>query len=425
MQWWCAAQDVAWSWSWRPYPGVWLFIGVLAFGFARLHLRWPGGDDVFGAGARRGFAAGGLLLLWIALDWPVGALGAAYLASVHMVQFILIAVAAPPLLLLGVPRPALEAFTSRRWVARTMGVVGNPLVTMATFATIMALTHWPPLADALMASQSGSFVLDMFWLASGLLFWWPVSVALPERAWLGEPFKIGYLIAATLVNTGVFAFLTFSAVPVYATFELAPPVGTLTSRDDQLLAGLLMKLGGAAVLWTSISVLFFRWFRRSEREGDDAPRTVVASAVALLLVVSACGPAATTLEGPLVIGEPVTGDRAALYLSVRGGAGGDQLQSVVVEGVGDASMHRTEQTGGMMRMTHVHEGFAIPEGEVLHLRPGGDHIMLEQLSEALAPGDSVQVTLNFRSGSMEGWAAVVPLADLEGVLDGSAAHDHP
>ena len=31
MQWWCAAQDVAWSWTWRPYPGVWIFIATLAF----------------------------------------------------------------------------------------------------------------------------------------------------------------------------------------------------------------------------------------------------------------------------------------------------------------------------------------------------------------------------------------------------------
>ncbi|MEK9499438.1 cytochrome c oxidase assembly protein [Gemmatimonadota bacterium DH-20] len=425
MQWWCAAQDVAWSWSWRAYPGVWIFIATLAFGFVRLHRRWPGRDPVFGAGARRGFAVAGLILLWIPLDWPVGALGAAYLASVHMIQFILIAVAAPPLLLLGIPRPALEAFTSRRVVGRVMGVLGHPIMSMSTFAVIMALTHWPPLADALMAGQAGSFVLDMVWLASGLLFWWPVAVALPERSWLKEPFKIGYLIAATLVNTGVFAFLTFSAVPVYATFELAPPVGTLTSRDDQLLAGLLMKLGGAVVLWTSVTVLFFRWFRRSETEDDATPRGAVATGLVLLLLAGGCGPAETALEGPLVIGEPVTGERAALYLSVRGGPGGDQLQSVEVDGVGAASMHRTEQSDGMMRMTHAHDGFAVGEGALLELRPGGDHVMLEELSATFVSGDSVRVVLNFRSGPIEGWAAVVPLADLEGALDGSAAHDHP
>ena len=33
MQWWCAAQGVPWSWTWRPYPGVWLFIAALAIGW--------------------------------------------------------------------------------------------------------------------------------------------------------------------------------------------------------------------------------------------------------------------------------------------------------------------------------------------------------------------------------------------------------
>lgn len=425
MQWWCAAQDVAWSWNWRPYPGVWLFIGLLALGFIRLHRRWPGGDDVFRAMHRRIFAGVGLLLLWIALDWPVGALGAAYLASLHMVQFLLIGVAAPPLLLLGIPRPALEAWAARTGVGRVMAVIGQPLVSMSTFAVFMALTHWPPLADALMAGQAGSFLLDMVWLVSGCIFWWPVAVALPEREWLREPFKIGYLIAATLVNTGVFAFLTFSTVPVYATFELAPPVGSLTSRDDQLLAGLLMKLGGAVVLWTSISVLFFRWFRRSEAEDDEGPRGALVSTLLLLLFVTACGAGETTLEGPVVIGEPVTGDRAALYLTVRGGAGGDQLEAVAVDRVGVASMHHTEEMSGMMHMSHAPGGFEVGEGELLRLRPGGDHVMLEELTDPPVAGDSLRVTLTFRSGVVERWAQVVPLADLETALDDSAGGGAP
>lgn len=418
MQWWCAAQDTAWSWSWRAYPGVWLFIALLAAGFVALHRRWPQGDDAFRPRARRGFAATGLVMLWIALDWPVGALGSGYLASVHMVQFLLIAVSAPPLLLLGVPRGALEAWVSRPGVARVMGVVGHPIVSIGSFTALMAVTHWPAVVDELMAGQAGSFLLDMVWLVSGLVFWWPVAVALPARSWLQEPFKIGYLIAATLVNTGVFAFLTFSSVPVYATFELAPPVGTLSTRDDQLVAGLLMKVGGAVVLWTSISILFFRWFRRSERDDASTARGAVASVVLVAaLALGACGPEGTALEGPVVVGEPVTGDRAALYLTVRGGPGGDRLEGLEVDGVGETSLHRTEHMDGMMHMSPVPEGLEVAEGALLRLRPGGDHAMLEALQRPLAAGDSVRVVLHFRSGPVETWARVVPLADLETVLD--------
>jgi cytochrome c oxidase assembly factor CtaG len=77
---------------------------------------------------------------------------------------------------------------------------------------------------------------------------------------------MGHLLAASLLNTGVFAFLTFSELPVYAVYELAPPVSGLSAREDQLLAGLLMKIGGAPILWTWVSILFFSWYRESVRE---------------------------------------------------------------------------------------------------------------------------------------------------------------
>ena len=51
---------------------------------------------------------------------------------------------------------------------------------------------------------------------------------------------------------------------MYATYELAPPIPGISKRQDQQLAGLMMKLGGAVVLWTGITALFFQWYRREE-----------------------------------------------------------------------------------------------------------------------------------------------------------------
>ena len=63
---------------------------------------------------------------------------------------------------------------------------------------------------------------------------------------------------------GVFVYLTFTHLPVYATYELAPPIPWISAREDQQVAGLLMKLGGGAVLWAAIGVLFARWYRAEE-----------------------------------------------------------------------------------------------------------------------------------------------------------------
>jgi putative membrane protein len=214
----------------------------------------------------------GVLALWLALDWPIGPLGAGYLASVHMVQFLLIAVLAPPLLLHGIPDAAYLRLERRAAVMRFLNVLTHPVAAMALFTILIAVTHWPRVVDSMMSSQLGSFGLDMTWLFAGLLFSWPVAAPVPHRPWLTYPVKMGHLLAGSMLNTGVFVFLTFSAMPVYAIYELAPPISMLSAREDQRLAGLLMKMGSAPVMWTWISILFFRWFREDEREDAD-PRS--------------------------------------------------------------------------------------------------------------------------------------------------------
>jgi len=260
MQWWCAAQGVAWTWQWRAYPGVWLFV-VALLGLYFLHRTGAAESD-----SRRTVAyVSGAVVLWIALDWPVGALGAGYLASVHMVQFLLIALIAPPLLLLGLSDERHRAIRARL-KAMHLSWLANPLVTLALFTIVLTATHWPPVVDGLMPTQLGNFVLELMWLFAGLVFWWPVVEPAGEASGLGYPAKMGYLILATILNTGTFAYLTFTDLPLYGVYELAPPFPGISSRDDQTLAGLLMKMGGAAVLWSAITILFARWYVTSERE---------------------------------------------------------------------------------------------------------------------------------------------------------------
>jgi copper(I)-binding protein len=177
-----------------------------------------------------------------------------------------------------------------------------------------------------------------------------------------------------------------------------------------------MKLGGAVVLWTSITILYFRWVNRSDRE-DAADRRAARAAVVVLCLatLTACGRGGATVEGRVVIGEPVSGDRAALYLTLRGG-GGDRFVGLDVEGVEHSSLHMTTQVEGMFRMEPVPGGFEVGSGETLRLRPGGAHAMLEGIAGELMPGDSVRATLHFDSGSVEVWAHVVALADLEAAL---------
>lgn len=266
MQWWCSAQGIAWSWTWRPYVGVWIMVLALALWYWRSYTRaaheWEGVHPRLRT-PRVVASVAGIALLWIALDWPVGTLGAGYLASVHMLQFFLIAMIAPALLVWGWPPAASDRTGPLRSVVNALT---HPVVAIVIFDAVVVGTHAPPVVDSLMASQVGSFVLDMAWLVAGIIFWWPLIGGPFGRAPLRTPINIAYIFASSLSHTGISMYLLLARYPVYSTYELAPPITGITKLTDQDLAGGLMLLGGAAIVLGAITVVFFKWQAEMERQ---------------------------------------------------------------------------------------------------------------------------------------------------------------
>jgi putative membrane protein len=251
MQWWCSASGKPWTWEPQYYPGVWLVVAVLAFVFHVLSRRGRAMGEsrlVYWVG----WSAVGLV--WQVLDWPIGPLAAGYLASVHAVQFVSLALLAPPLVLLAVRKPLAELAPSKSLV-----FVTNPLVAGVIFNVIAITTHVPAVVDALMPTQAGAFLIDLAWLAGGLVLWWPIVVKAPRRAWFSTPVAMLYLFLATLFHTGVAMVMLIREFPMYGIYELAPPWSVWSPLEDQHLAGGVMELAGAAVIFGIITVMFFRW----------------------------------------------------------------------------------------------------------------------------------------------------------------------
>jgi putative membrane protein len=95
--------------------------------------------------------------------------------------------------------------------------------------------------------------------------WWPVLGPIPDLPKLTPLMGMGYLFLQSLIPTIPASFLTFADEPVYEIYETLPRLWGLSALDDQLIAGLIMKIGGGAVLWTAIAVIFFRWAFEEER----------------------------------------------------------------------------------------------------------------------------------------------------------------
>jgi putative membrane protein len=146
--------------------------------------------------------------------------------------------------------------------------VTHPLVALAAFVVLTSATHLPVVTDNLMGSQAGSFLVDSAWLTAGLLFWWPIIMP-GGPAWFAPLVRMGYLVASMVLMTAPNAMITFSELPLYATFELAPPIPGVSALQDQRLAGIAMRFGSAVAVWTAISILFFRWSRRETQLIDE------------------------------------------------------------------------------------------------------------------------------------------------------------
>jgi putative membrane protein len=296
--WWCSASTEPWNWSPRAYPGIWLFMALLLAGYL---LAWrlaprpttatatatagtatsPGGNGAVpeasadrSADARKRWAfVGGWAVLWLATDWPLGTLGAGYLATAHMAQYVLYTMAAAPLLVLGIPEWMLRRALSRLRAYRLVSLLAQPLVAGVVFNLVLVATHAPPTVDALRTNQAGSFLLDVAWLASSLLLWLPVCGPLDELK-PSLPARGVYLfLAAGLVPMVPGGFLTFAEAPLYAVYELAPRIGGFEALDDQQAAGAIMKVGNLPLLWPVLAGLFLRWANQ-ERASSLPPRRV-------------------------------------------------------------------------------------------------------------------------------------------------------
>jgi len=268
--WWCSsAPGLVWTWRYTPFLGVWILAGLLLSGYLLAHRR--AGRPLERIRARRWVA--GVAAIAIVSEWPVGALGAGYLASLGIMRFLTFSFIAAPLLLTGLPGWLVDRWlprSSRRW-AVVRALTRWP-VALLIFNVVLFGTHLPGVVDGLKVTQLGSFAIDAAHLVAALVWWWPAARREPERGALREPVRAFYLFASSVLMFVPAAFMTFAPNPLYGIYELAPPLwlGFDALRDQQL-AGIMMNVVGGLVLWTVIAIGFLRW-ARAEEAADEALR---------------------------------------------------------------------------------------------------------------------------------------------------------
>jgi len=96
-----------------------------------------------------------------------------------------------------------------------------------------------------------------------------------------------------------------------------------------------------------------------------------------------------------------------VYFSVRNsGAGADRLLGVDLPQGGQARIHTSQVQDGVMRMRPI-DAAAIPAGDELVLKPGGMHVMLNELPGPLIEGGQLKLILRFEKAGPVDVEAVI------------------
>jgi len=209
----------------------------------------------------------GLVIFYLAVGSPLDQIGERFLFSAHMLQHQLLIYPAALLFVRGLPAWMIDPVLTRPVLRRPVRFLTHPLVCTIVYTLVISLWHRPELYDWALRDKLVHVSEHLMFFGAALFYWWPV--ASPSRAFppLGYGGQMLYLVAVLIAMTPVFAYLTFAEEILYPTYEYAPRLWpAFTAMDDQLLAGVGMKIVGMIVAGIAFGIAFRHWFRAHERD---------------------------------------------------------------------------------------------------------------------------------------------------------------
>ena len=203
-----------------------------------------------------------VFLIWYA----VGAGLAAYDSvnvTMHVLQHIILMMAAPPLVALSKPVTLASQALSRKGQLRIIKLLHNPLVAVVTFPVVTWFLYFGTMYAYFMTplyaySVSHLFFHDgthLWFFLTGFLYWYPL-VGLDSSRWrLSYPAKLGILFVGM-------PFETFLGIAIASMRHPLAPINTLANTHA---AGDTFWILSMVSTAAGIVIITYQWFRQLER----------------------------------------------------------------------------------------------------------------------------------------------------------------
>jgi cytochrome c oxidase assembly factor CtaG len=250
------------AWSWEP--GTLIGIGVVIIVYFAitfpLSKRFTNSDPP--NTTRILWFTLGILAAIIALMSPINIASKEYLFSAHMIQHILITLVMAPLLLAGTPCWLISDVMRHNWIKRFTKIITNPIPTFFLYFLSLSFWHLPSVHAAMMGNETMHVAQTLSFILTGLLFWWPVIIAVPELPKLSDPLKMLYLFLAVIPCTVLGVVIIFAPTVMVSSYSMATRITPLDPMTDQQVAGILMAVPSMFILLGTMLTVFYKWYKR-------------------------------------------------------------------------------------------------------------------------------------------------------------------
>lgn len=225
----------------------------------------------------------GIGALVIALLSPVDQIGDEKLLSIHMVQHLIIADLAAPLLLLGVrspvflfiwPRPTLVWFMRKQRLRDVLAALTRPQIAVPIWILVLYGWHFTPMFEAALGSYWIHGLQHQSFLIASMLAWWPLLE--PHRLRMqGQLWKTGQIVGARMASGFLGMMFVFMKSPLYDWYGTEAQEYGLSPLEDQQIAGALMMMVDIGIAFGGLT--FFFW--NASRVAGDDPRDQLSTVV--------------------------------------------------------------------------------------------------------------------------------------------------
>jgi cytochrome c oxidase assembly factor CtaG len=253
------------QWNWNPVVLLLLIllVGAYVYSIGPLRRKYQLSETV-SRGRVVAFLLG-VVVIVLCVITPLQAVSH-ILFTGHMIQHMLLALGAAPLLVVGVPDWLARFYLRPRFLLFIWRWATMPLLASVLFNANMWIWHAPAVMNVMMMNGSVHYLSLALYLFTGLLFWSPLFGAQVEGLFtLNAAAKLIYILLSDMPMVLLGAGLTFTPplYPMYA--ETARLLGWSPSFDQQL-GGLIMWIPGGLYLIVIASIVLIQWFIQMEKQ---------------------------------------------------------------------------------------------------------------------------------------------------------------